>query len=78
MKQPLKKIGIIMIILGGLILLTAFPLVQQSVINFGSIKVTEVPPISATRILIGFIMILLGLVVYFGKEGLKIIVRMKE
>jgi len=71
--DPLKIIGIILIVIGALILFSAFPLVQQSIVSFGPVEVTDVPPISATRILIGIVGIILGLVIYFGKDGLKII-----
>ncbi len=71
-KDPLKIIGIILIIVGAIILFSAFPLFPQSVVQVGPVKVTDVPQISATRILIGVIGIILGLVIYYGKEGLKI------
>ena len=71
-KDPLKIIGVIIIIAGAIVLFSAFPLVQQSVVSIGGLEVTNVPPISATRIAIGAVGIVLGLVVYFGKEGLKI------
>ncbi len=74
-KDPLKIIGIIMIVVGAIILFSAFPLIQQSVVSFGPVEVTDVPPISATRILIGTIGIILGLVVYHGKNGLKIFMK---
>ena len=71
-KNPLKIIGIILIVVGAIILFSAFQLIQQSMIQVGPVKVTDVPPISATRIIIGVVGIIMGLVVYFGKEGLKI------
>lgn len=74
-KDPLKIIGIILIIVGAIILFSAFPLIQQSIVQVGPVKVTDVPPISATRILIGVVGIILGLVIYYGKEGLKIFMR---
>lgn len=70
--NPLKIIGGIVIVLGVIVILSAFPLVQQTVIQVGPIK-TDIPQISATRIVIGFILSILGLIIYFGKEGLKII-----
>lgn len=72
-KELLKTIGIIMILVGAVILFNAFPLVQQSVISFGLLKITDIPAISATRIAIGSIGIILGLIIYFGKEGLKVL-----
>lgn len=71
-EDPLKIIGIIIIVVGAIVLFSAFPLVQLSIVKIGSLEVTDVPPISATRIAIGAVGIVLGLVVYFGKEGLKI------
>ena len=74
-KDPLKIIGTILIILGVIILLTAFPLVQQAAVSFGPVKAEGISAISATRILIGIVMIILGLIVYYGKEGLKIFMK---
>lgn len=74
-KGPLEIIGFVIIVISAIILFTAFPSMSQSVVSFGSVKVTDVPPISATRILIGTIGIILGLVVYHGKNGLKIFMR---
>ena len=73
-KDPLKIIGIILIILGAGILLSAFPLIQQTAFGIGPIR-TDIPQISATRIVVGFVLALLGLVIYLGKEGLKILKR---
>jgi hypothetical protein len=73
--SPLQIIGLIMIILGALILFSAFPLQSMSVVSIGPAKVTDVPKISATRILIGVISIILGLVIYFSKEGLKMFIK---
>ncbi len=70
-KDPLKIIGIIIIIVGAIVLFSAFPLVQQTVFNFGPLE-TDIPPISATRLTVGVVGIVMGLVIYFGKEGLKI------
>ena len=69
-KQPLKIIGIILIIIGALVILSAFPLVQQKAIRIGPIQ-TDIPQISATRIVVGFVLAILGLIVYFGEAGLK-------
>ena len=74
-KDPLKIIGIIIIVVSAIILFSAFPLIQQSIVQVGPVKVTDVPLISATRILIGAVGIILGLVVYHGKNGLKIFMR---
>ena len=74
-KDPLKIIGTVVIIISAIILFSAFPLIQQSIVQVGSAKVTDVPPISATRILIGVVGIILGLVIYYGKDGLKIFMK---
>lgn len=74
-KDPLKTVGLIIIIVGAIILFSAFPSVQMSIVRFGPLKVTDVPPTSATRIAIGVIGIILGFAVYFGKEGLKILMK---
>ena len=74
-KSLLKIIGVILIIIGAIILFSAFSLIQQSMVQFGPVKVTDIPPISATRIFIGIVGIILGLVIYFGKEGLKLLMK---
>ena len=71
-KEPIKVIGIILIVLGAIMIVLAFPLVSLVAFQFGPIK-TDIPQISATRITVGFVLALLGLIVYFGKEGLKIL-----
>lgn len=48
--------------------------IPASIISVSSITVTEVSVVSATRIIIGVMMFVLGFVVYFGKKGLKMIV----
>jgi len=73
MKDPLKILGIILMILGVGAIFSAFPGVPMSIISVGPITVTEILEVSATRIIIGAIVFVLGLVVYFGKEGVKII-----
>jgi len=70
-KDPLKIIGVIVIVISALILFSAFPLMDQSIVDFGSVKVTDVPSISATRILIGIVGIILGLIIYHSKRILK-------
>jgi len=74
-KDPLKIIGIVIIVISAIILFGAFPLIQQSIVQVGPVKVTDVPPISATRILIGAVGIILGLVVYHGKNGLEMFMK---
>ncbi|MCK5043405.1 hypothetical protein KAR52_00160 [Candidatus Pacearchaeota archaeon] len=73
-KDPLKIIGMAIIVISAIILFSAFPLIQQTVFNFGPLK-TDISPISATRLTIGIVGIFMGLVVYFGKEGLKIFMK---
>lgn len=70
-KDPLKIVGLIIIIISGIILFSAFPLIQQTAFTFGSLE-TNIPQISATRLTVGIVGIIMGLVVYFGKEGLKL------
>jgi len=70
--DPLKIIGIILIILGAISIMLAFPIVQQTAFQVGPIK-TDIPQVSATRIIVGSVLVLLGLIIFLGKEGLKII-----
>jgi len=72
-KDPLKIIGIVLIVLGVLIILSALPLIQQSIFPGADTLAEKVPPINATKIIIGLTISVLGLVIYFGKEGLKIL-----
>lgn len=74
-QDPLKIIGMIIIIISAIILFCAFPLVQQTAIKFGQVEITDISPISATRIFIGIVGTILGLIVYHGKNGLKILQR---
>lgn len=71
-KNPLKIIGIVLIFLGVLIMMSAIPPVEQSFLGVDTLA-DKVSPVNATRIIIGLITSVLGLVIYFGKEGLKII-----
>ena len=71
-KEPLRVIGIILIILGAIIIVSAFPLTPLVAFDTFLFK-TDIPQISATRIAVGFVLALLGLIVYSGKEGLKVI-----
>lgn len=71
-KEPLKVIGIILIVLGAIMIVLSFPLVSLVAFEMGPIK-TDIPQISATRIVVGLVLALLGLIVYFGKESLKVI-----
>ncbi len=73
-KNPLEIIGIILIILGVLIILSAFPLFQQTFFPGIETLAEKVPSISATRIIIGFVISILGLVTYLGEKGLKILI----
>ncbi len=77
MVKPLEIIGIIIIVISAIILFSAFPFIEQSTISVGPVSVTDVPPISATRIAIGAVGIILGLVVYLGEKGLKTITSKK-
>jgi hypothetical protein len=65
-KDPLKIIGIIIIVISAIIFFSAFPMVQQSIVQIGPVQATDIPPISATRIVIGAVGIILGLIVYSG------------
>lgn len=71
MKDPLKIFGIILMIVGVGAIFLAFPGFPMSVVSVGPIT-AEVSEVSATKIIIGVIVFVLGLVAYFGKEGLKI------
>lgn len=70
-KNPLKIIGIILMVIGGVIIFLAFPTIDQSVIKIGPVEVTDVPPISATRLLIGVVCVILGLFVYHSDKLIK-------
>ena len=70
----LKNIGLVIIIVSAIVLFSATPLAQQAVVKIGILEITDVSPIHATKVAIGAVGIVLGLVVYFGKDGLKIFV----
>ena len=77
-KDPLKNIGLILIFLGLLAIIYALPLVQYSIYPYED-AVTElaknVPPINATRIIIGVILCIMGLLLFFSKKILNILVK---
>lgn len=75
-KDPLKIIGIILIIIGGFILSLSSFGTDQTFFKFGSIQ-TDVPQGIAIKLVTGIILIILGLICYFGKEGLKIFFKLK-
>jgi len=76
----LKFIGGLLIVIGVLILLNASSNQLFSIAYFGSggITVTDIPPLSATRIFIGVVSIILGLVVFLGKEIINLFMRFKK
>lgn len=59
-------------LLGLFVILSALPLIPASIVQVGPI-VTEVSPINATRIAVGSVIFVLGLITYFGKEALRIL-----
>lgn len=63
----MKIIGIIMVVVGFMAILLAFPVIQQTYFNFGGIVETDLEPINVTKITIGIVLIILGLIVY--KKG---------
>lgn len=65
-------IGVVLMLIGAFSIMLAFPVISQSTIGTLAEKV---PPISATRIIIGVVLFVLGLVTYFGKSGLRMITR---
>ena len=71
--KTLKTVGLGMIVVSAFILFSAVPLAQQSVVSFGPFKAEGISEVSATRITIGVIGIILGLTVLYGKKGLKLI-----
>jgi uncharacterized membrane protein AbrB (regulator of aidB expression) len=73
MSDPLKIFGMILMIVGIVVILSALPGIPYlaSMVSVGPITVTEVSEISATRMITGVIVFVLGLVAYFGKDGLK-------
>lgn len=65
-KNFLRILGIMLMVLGGLIVLSAFPLIQMSIVSVGPVT-AEVSEISATRIIIGVVFFFLGLISYKNK-----------
>ena len=73
-KQPNKFLlifGIIMMVAGFLVILSALPIIQQSIISAGPITATDIPTINATLIIIGSVLIILGLTVFIASFKLK-------
>jgi uncharacterized protein YacL len=69
-RDPLKIIGIVIIIVSALILFSAFPLISQTMFKLGPLE-ANIPQLSVTRLTIGIVGVIIGLVIYYGKEGLK-------
>ncbi|MBI4738677.1 hypothetical protein HY772_03815 [Candidatus Woesearchaeota archaeon] len=69
--DPLQVIGIILLLLGVVVILSAVPLVEQSVFPGIDTVAEKVPPVSATRIIVGLTISILGLIVGFRKKGLE-------
>jgi hypothetical protein len=63
----LKILGIVLMILGGAAVILAFPMGLQSVVSVGSIQISGVNEISATRIAVGVVLFVLGLLAYNKK-----------
>jgi len=74
-KDPLKIIGIVIIIISAIILFSGIHIPLQSIAQIGPIIITDIPQTSATRILIGVIGVILGLIIYHGKEWFKIFMK---
>lgn len=70
--EVLKIIGIILMLLGVVIILTALPPIQLAIVKIGIIE-TEVSEIDAIRIAVGSVIFILGLIAYLGKEALKVL-----
>ena len=73
-KSPLQIIGIVLIVIGAFILFSSVFGVEQTFFKVGPIE-TDVPQGIAIRLVVGVIFVILGLVCYFGKEGLKIFMK---
>lgn len=73
-KDPMQIFGAILALLGVIIILSGLPLQLMSVVSVGPIS-GEVSEPNATRIIIGTVIFVLGLIAYYGKEGLKMITK---
>ena len=63
----MKIIGIIMVLVGFISILMAFPIISQTYFNFAGIVETYLSPIDVKKITIGIVLVFLGLFVY--KKG---------
>jgi len=67
--NPLKIIGIVVIIIGALIMISVFLVQSLSIVSFGNGLIqADLPPTSATRLVLGFILGIFGLILYYSKE----------
>lgn len=74
----LKIIGLILIVFGVVALVYTFALQQSGLgvgIGSGSLTVTDIPSASAIKIAIGIIAIVLGVVICFAREIIKILMK---
>ncbi len=67
----LQIIGIILMAIGAVVVLSALPILPFSIVEIGVIK-AEVSPMDSTRIAVGSVIFVLGLLAYLGERGLKI------
>jgi hypothetical protein len=73
-RDPLKIFGMIVMIAGVAAILSALPMsgLALATLTAGPITATGVSEVNETRIIIGVILFILGLVAYLGKVGLKV------
>jgi len=79
--DSLKIIGIILIILGALMMIYAFPIQSFSIVSIessvGSIQATDIPSLNITRLIVGLVIAVFGLILYFSRQFLKLLNKKK-
>lgn len=69
-KRLSEYVGWGLVALGVIIVLSALPLIQQSIVSVGPVS-ADVSEINATRIIVGVVIFFLGLVLVGSKKFLK-------
>lgn len=71
MVELLKIFGLILMLIGAVLIISVSSLAPASVVSVGPITATGISEFSATRMISGTILFILGLVAYLGKDGLQ-------
>lgn len=73
-RNPLKIIGIILIIIGAFMMFLAFPTQPFNIVSIGTPVASiqaDIPPFNLTRLIVGLVISIFGLFLYLSENLLK-------